>query len=47
VSAATIGLVFVDTNILAYARDARDPRKKTIALDWLSSLAKTRTGRLS
>jgi predicted nucleic acid-binding protein len=40
-------LVFVDTNILAYARDARDPRKKSIALDWLSCLAKTRTGRLS
>ncbi|MDR2261721.1 MAG: PIN domain-containing protein [Azoarcus sp.] len=39
--------VFVDTNILAYARDARDLRKKTIALDWLSFLAKTRTGRLS
>jgi predicted nucleic acid-binding protein len=47
VSAATTQLVFVDTNILAHARDARDPRKKTIALDWLSSLAKTRTGRLS
>ena len=40
-------LVFVDTNILAYARDARDPRKKAIALDWLSRLAQTRRGRLS
>jgi predicted nucleic acid-binding protein len=40
-------LVFVDTNILAYARDARDPCKNAIALDWLSCLAKTRTGRLS
>jgi predicted nucleic acid-binding protein len=40
-------LVFVDTNILAYARDARDLCKKTIALDWLSHLAQTRTGRLS
>jgi predicted nucleic acid-binding protein len=39
--------VFVDTNILAYARDARNLHKKTIALDWLSFLAKTRTGRLS
>jgi predicted nucleic acid-binding protein len=37
----------VDTNILAYARDTRDPHKKAIALDWLSSLARTRTGRLS
>lgn len=40
-------LVFVDTNILVYARDTRDPRKNAIALDWLSCLAKTRTGRLS
>jgi predicted nucleic acid-binding protein len=40
-------LVFVDTNILAYARDARDPRKKAIALDRLSCLAQSRTGRLS
>jgi predicted nucleic acid-binding protein len=40
-------LVFVDTNILAYARDARDSRKNAIALDWLSCLAQTRTGRLS
>ncbi|MDR2093548.1 MAG: PIN domain-containing protein [Azoarcus sp.] len=39
--------VFVDSNILAYARDARDLRKNTLALDWLSCLAKTRTGRLS
>jgi predicted nucleic acid-binding protein len=47
VSVPVSRLVFVDTNILAYARDARDLRKKTIALDWLSFLAKTRTGRLS
>jgi predicted nucleic acid-binding protein len=40
-------LVFVDTNILAYARDVRDPRKKAIALDWLFCLAQGRTGRLS
>jgi hypothetical protein len=36
VSSSIPRLVFVDTNILAYARDARDFRKKTVALDWLS-----------
>jgi len=39
--------VFVDTNILAYARDQRDSRKQAIAMDWLRSLANHRAGRLS
>lgn len=30
--------IFVDTNILVYARDARDPRKHDIAKDWLRTL---------
>ena len=42
-----MSLVFVDTNILAYARDPRDPRKQAIAMDWLRSLAIQRAGRLS
>lgn len=42
-----MSLVFVDTNILAYARDPRDPRKQAIAMDWLRLLANQRTGRLS
>jgi predicted nucleic acid-binding protein len=42
-----VSLVFVDTNILAYARDLRDPRKQGIAAAWLTSLAKHRNGRLS
>lgn len=42
-----MSLVFIDTNILAYARDPRDPRKQAIAMDWLRSLASQRTGRLS
>jgi len=42
-----VSLVFVDTNILAYARDRRDPRKQRIAMDWLAALARQRSGRLS
>ncbi len=30
--------VFVDTNVLVYASDARDPAKKQRALDWLTAL---------
>jgi len=40
-------LVFVDTNIIAYARDRRDVRKQTVALGWLAALAKNRQGRIS
>jgi predicted nucleic acid-binding protein len=39
--------VFVDTNILIYMRDPRDPVKQRIATDWVAALAKQRTGRLS
>jgi predicted nucleic acid-binding protein len=42
-----VSLVFVDTNILAYARDQRDSCKQGIAAAWLASLAKRRNGRLS
>lgn len=39
--------VFVDTNILAYARDRRTPVKQPIAETWLASLARRRVGRIS
>lgn len=39
--------VFVDTNILAYARDRRDMHKQRIATAWLAMLARDRSGRLS
>lgn len=42
-----MSLVFVDTNILAYARDARDCGKQSIAMAWLKALASSRSGRLS
>jgi len=40
-------LVFVDTNVLVYARDARVPHKQRGAHDWLDFLWETRRGRLS
>jgi len=39
--------VFVDTNVLVYARDSAEPQKQKQALAWMSHLWKTRTGRLS
>lgn len=39
--------VFVDTNVLVYARDSTEPQKQKQALAWMSYLWKTRTGRLS
>jgi predicted nucleic acid-binding protein len=40
-------LVFVDTNVLVYARDSRDPRKQQRAEEWLAHLWRQRTGRVS
>ncbi len=39
--------VFVDTNVLVYARDAAAGDRQHRALDWLDHLWRTRTGRLS
>ncbi|MGF1656938.1 MAG: PIN domain-containing protein [Verrucomicrobiales bacterium] len=39
--------IFVDTNILLYARDASEPTKQAIASRRLDELWDTRTGRLS
>jgi predicted nucleic acid-binding protein len=40
-------LVFVDTNILVYARDARQESKREIATQWLARLWHGQTGRTS
>jgi predicted nucleic acid-binding protein len=39
--------VFVDTNVLVYARDASEPEKQPQAEAWIGHLWRTRTGRLS
>lgn len=39
--------VFVDTNVLVYARDASEGDKQLRAVEWLRSLAERREGRLS
>lgn len=39
--------VFVDTNVLVYARDAAAPEKQERAARWIEHLWRTRTGRLS
>ena len=39
--------VFVDTNVLVYARDTSDPGKHRTALDWMTGLWESGTGRLS
>lgn len=43
----TADLVFVDTNLLVYARDSRDARKQQRAEEWLAHLWRHRLGRLS
>lgn len=39
--------IFVDTNILVYARDPGQPAKQAIARRWMACLWEQRTGRLS
>ena len=39
--------VFVDTNVLVYARDASEPDRQPQALAWIEHLWRTRTARLS
>ncbi|TXG78373.1 MAG: PIN domain-containing protein [Rhodocyclaceae bacterium] len=39
--------VFVDTNVIAYARDVRESKKQPIAEKWLMTLFQRRTGRIS
>ncbi|MFN2251993.1 MAG: PIN domain-containing protein [Anaerolineae bacterium] len=40
-------LVFVDTNVLVYARDASEPDKQPQAAGWLEQLWRQQSGRLS
>jgi predicted nucleic acid-binding protein len=42
-----MGPTFVDTNLIAYARDSRSPDKQPIAEGWLGGLATARLGRIS
>jgi predicted nucleic acid-binding protein len=42
-----IAPVFVDTNVLVYSLDQREPEKQACARDWLDRLWATRGGRLS
>lgn len=39
--------VFVDTNVLVYARDASEPEKQPVALAWIERLWREQRGRLS
>jgi len=39
--------VFIDTNILLYARDGGQPAKQLVAHAWMAALWQTRQGRLS
>jgi predicted nucleic acid-binding protein len=39
--------IFVDTNVLVYARDSSEPDKQPLAHRWLESLWQRRSGRLS
>jgi len=44
---STTSLVFVDTNILIYARDRKDQERRAQARTWLSLLGDHRCGRLN
>jgi predicted nucleic acid-binding protein len=39
--------VFVDTNVLVYARDRTEPEQNLLALEWMAALWQTKAGRLS
>ncbi len=39
--------VFVDTNVLVYARDRTEPERNLRALEWMAALWQTKSGRLS
>ena len=39
--------VFVDTNVLLYARDRREPHKQALAASWLAHLWREQAGRTS
>jgi predicted nucleic acid-binding protein len=39
--------VFVDTNVFVYARDASEPAKRAVAMQWLEELWREHSGRTS
>ena len=39
--------VFLDTNVLVYLRDSRDPDRQRQAAEWVGHLWETRLGRVS
>lgn len=39
--------MFVDTNVLVYARDSAEPTKQRVAARWMAELWASRLGRLS
>jgi predicted nucleic acid-binding protein len=41
------GRCFVDANVFIYTRDPRDPRKQSIATNWIAHLWRERLGRTS
>jgi predicted nucleic acid-binding protein len=47
VRSSTIAPVFVDTNVLVYARDDTDPAKHEKARAWMEQLWTSATGRIS
>jgi predicted nucleic acid-binding protein len=47
VGAPATALVFVDTNVFLYARDAGEPTKQPRAAAWLEQLWRERSGRTS
>ncbi len=40
-------LIFLDTNVLVYAADDRDPAKRDLARGWIAACWKRRCGRIS
>lgn len=46
-SAVMAETFFIDTNLLIYARDSREPAKQAIAMDWMRRCWRDRNGRLS
>ncbi len=40
-----VASIFVDTNLLLYVRDVRDPARSAAAIRWLRALARTERGR--
>jgi predicted nucleic acid-binding protein len=39
--------VFVDTNVFVYARDASEPAKRSVSIQWLEQLWREHRGRTS